>query len=71
MASCKATAGHGFPDIRNTPAETVMMPEIALQGSVDEESRHFLGSLLQGFIGVRRIRCPVINLSPPPGPASG
>jgi len=35
----KAAADHGFPDIQNAPAETVMIPEPALQGPVDEEPK--------------------------------
>jgi hypothetical protein len=35
----KAAADHGFPDIQNAPAETVMIPEPALQGPVDKVSR--------------------------------
>jgi len=35
----KAAADLGFPDIQNAPAETVMIPEPALQGPVDEEPK--------------------------------
>jgi hypothetical protein len=42
----KAAADHGFPDIQNALAETFMIPETALQSTVDETFQHSPSVLL-------------------------